>query len=231
VLMGSESDERYKAALDVAVQMYVYEGELIWSRFNSMLVANSVLVAIIGFSYLSTVPLASSPVVTFGAPLAGLVVTVAWWRLTDIGNGHLENWLQARKELLAGYFRDHPANGVMDCVAETARPKGKPPWPRAHHIQHVVTSVFLLLYVAFLLNRWFSGQTVLAVVATLAIIAVGAVAVSRTLPIPASSKSRPGERFLSVLITSALVVVIVANLFVVAAIVRIGLRLLLALPR
>lgn len=149
--MSMEADERYKAALDVAIQMYMYEGELIWSRFNSMLVANSVLVAIIGFSYLSTAPLASSPVVTIGAPLAGIVVTVIWGYLTELGTSHLDNWLVARRELQEAFFHGDHAVHVLDRVAARARPSGKARRFRAHHVQHVVTAVFLLLYSTFML--------------------------------------------------------------------------------
>src|SRR5690349_10694594 len=65
-----------------AVALWIYEGNLIWSKFNALLVANSIVLAVFGLS------LGSSRLpqpFTIGLPIAGIILCAAWAILTKRG--------------------------------------------------------------------------------------------------------------------------------------------------
>ena len=82
----------YQAAID----LLVYEGELIWARFNAMLVANTIIITIIGFSISSSRPLS---VILVGMPILGMVLCGMWFFLTKRGFDYYKYWVFSAREL------------------------------------------------------------------------------------------------------------------------------------
>jgi hypothetical protein len=76
VNVGLEDNARI--GYQVAVALWIAEGEQIWARFNAMLVVNSIIVAVIGFVLAGQHPL---PVLVVVLPLAGLIVCAVWFIL------------------------------------------------------------------------------------------------------------------------------------------------------
>jgi hypothetical protein len=92
-----ENVENARIGYDVAMATCQWEGELIWSKFNAMLVANSVVLAMLGLTitYTGTRQL---KLVTVVISIAGVVLSLLWGLLTrrgfynyKIGFGVLEN--------------------------------------------------------------------------------------------------------------------------------------------
>jgi len=76
--MSDESQD--PEAFETIRQLYAYEGNLVWGRYNAMLVANGILVAAIGLFWTNEKPLMAALLIG-----AGLMVCVVWCQLTRIG--------------------------------------------------------------------------------------------------------------------------------------------------
>jgi len=44
---SDQATENAKVGYQVAIELWIYEGELVWSKFNVMLVANSIVLALV----------------------------------------------------------------------------------------------------------------------------------------------------------------------------------------
>jgi hypothetical protein len=76
--MSDESQD--PEAFETIRQLYAYEGNLVWGRYNAMLVANGILVAAIGVFWKNAEPLMAGFLI-----VAGLAVCALWSQLTHIG--------------------------------------------------------------------------------------------------------------------------------------------------
>ncbi len=103
----TEIEKHAHIAYRVAVDQLINEGNLFWSRFNVLIVANSVIVAAIGFTFKANQPLILLAVTL---PIMGLVLCFLWFLMTKSGFNVCYNYsLQCRE-----FEENH--------LAESARP-------------------------------------------------------------------------------------------------------------
>ena len=78
--------ENAQVGYQVAANVWTYQGQVIWNRFNVLLVANSVIIAVISAMLSGENP--RSPLI---ASLAGLgfILCIAWILITARGFGYL----------------------------------------------------------------------------------------------------------------------------------------------
>ena len=72
-----------------AIDFWIYQGQLNWNRFNVMLVANSILIAVIGSLVASEKPI---PVLTMLLAVLDLCLSAAWAVLTLRGFDYHKYW-------------------------------------------------------------------------------------------------------------------------------------------
>ena len=100
VKMGEDSIdavalENVRVGYEVAVNLWTYQGNLNWNRFNAMLTANGVIVSVIGFVLSSESRLTAFAVVL---PMVGLVLCALWTVFAARGFAYHKYWgLQARE--------------------------------------------------------------------------------------------------------------------------------------
>ena len=88
--------EDARAAYAAAVSLWTYEGDTIWARFNAMLVANSVILALIGLLYgVADIP----PLFKKSLPIAGLVLCGVWLIITKRAFDYYTYWILSAREL------------------------------------------------------------------------------------------------------------------------------------
>src|SRR5688500_10982517 len=85
-----------RIAYGVAASLAIYEGELVWSRFNAMAVANSIIVATLGFTVASAKPLL---LISYGMPLVGIVLCGSWLMLMNRAFDYYEYLVLSTREL------------------------------------------------------------------------------------------------------------------------------------
>lgn len=90
-----------RIAYQTAISLWVYEGNLIWSKFNAMLVANSIVLAVVGFAQSSTV---LSHAVKTALPVVGTLLCLFWLHLTKRGFDYCVYWIVSARELEEKYF-------------------------------------------------------------------------------------------------------------------------------
>jgi hypothetical protein len=97
---GKTGEETNAAvAYETAVMLWVHEGQMIWSRYNAMLVANSVVLAAIGLTIGD-----SSLLLRLGLPIAGIVLCIAWLALLMRSNDLQRYWVYSARELEERYL-------------------------------------------------------------------------------------------------------------------------------
>jgi len=102
-LDNQERTENARVGYQAATMLWTYEGELVWSKFNAMLVANSIILAIIGLIITSQREL---PVFSIGMPIAGLILCLLWFLATKRGFDSYIYWILSARELEEQHLSD-----------------------------------------------------------------------------------------------------------------------------
>jgi len=88
---------------ETAIQLWEVESENHHSEYNSMLVANSVILAAIGFSYQTT---NFYPPAKYFLPIVGIVMCVSWYMLGKRAIEQAIFWIYCAREIEGKFF--HP---------------------------------------------------------------------------------------------------------------------------
>jgi hypothetical protein len=93
----AEESENARAGYQAAVNLMVFEGNLVWARYGLMLLAHTIILTAIGLTADTPPPLRL--VILLGLSLVGLALCVVWWLVNDIGFRYFFYWLFAAREL------------------------------------------------------------------------------------------------------------------------------------
>ena len=88
--------DKIKLGYEKAIELWIYEGQLIWARFNAMLIENTIVVTIIGF-FVTKDP--TPYLVTCILSAAGIVLCMAWYIMMQRGFGYYKYWIFSAREL------------------------------------------------------------------------------------------------------------------------------------
>jgi len=104
---ASDRKEDARVGYQVAVSLWTYEGEQNWARFNVMLVANSIIIAVLGLAATSQLSNQGSlGPLSVVLSVVGLLLSAAWFLITVRGfdyqkySVHHENKATARARLI-----------------------------------------------------------------------------------------------------------------------------------
>ncbi|MCE7925626.1 MAG: hypothetical protein DYG98_21450 [Haliscomenobacteraceae bacterium CHB4] len=100
---NDDTKEVAKLGYETAVQLWIYEGELIWSKYNAMLVANSIVMGILGFA-ISSSNVSVPKYYMIGLCVVGIVLCLAWYQLMKRGYDTLIYWVFSALEIEANHF-------------------------------------------------------------------------------------------------------------------------------
>jgi hypothetical protein len=95
--------ENAQIGYQVATTLWAYGGQLVWSKFNAMLVANSIVLATIGLAISSQHAL---PIFTIVMPIAGLIFCTIWFLVTKRGFDNYIYWIFSARELEEQHLND-----------------------------------------------------------------------------------------------------------------------------
>lgn len=98
-MVADQNDaENTRAGYHAAVSLWTYEGSVIWARYNAMLVANSIVMAVVGVALTSG---DSEVELAMVMTVAGLFLCGAWALLNRRGFAYHERWIRSARELEA----------------------------------------------------------------------------------------------------------------------------------
>ena len=152
-----EEERKRKARIGYQVAMGLVNlvSQEIYSRFNAMLTANSIIIAIIGWALTSqrTLP----PFLTILLPIMGLILCFLWFLFVNHGVYWQNLFREKARELEDQYFSD-TFKLISHVVTETPRsPKVKSQIPRLvrwfpfYRTSSIVIIVFGIVYAVILL--------------------------------------------------------------------------------
>lgn len=155
-----ENLENARTGYQAAVNLWTVEGQTFWAKFNAMLVANSILLASIGFSASrQNVP---PRFITMLLPIIGIVLSIVWLCMTARSYAFDKYWIYSARELEQ---RLHPVKTALrgrtfskgdevrfhDIGTEKIKLQipllGK---PRVRTASYILIAAFLLIYVVAL---------------------------------------------------------------------------------
>lgn len=150
-------------AYQVAIDLWAHAGEEVWDRFNVMLVANSIIIAVIGLAITGQRAL---PAITVLLPLIGIVLCALWFVMMKRGFDYQVYFILSARELEEKYLADPVsvlsrgavfANGkaISLEVAGGSTTHRMSLWSRlmtAQRASYAVIIVFVVVYVAMLLQ-------------------------------------------------------------------------------
>lgn len=102
-----------KLGYETAIQLWAAENEGRHEEYNAMLVANSLILAGIGFSYQTT---SFYPPVKYFLPIVGLIICLAWYMSGKRASERISNWIYCAREIEGKFFHGvfkHLYNGHL----------------------------------------------------------------------------------------------------------------------
>ena len=152
-----------RCGYQTAVDMCIYEGELIWARYNAMLVANTLIITAIGLSFAGATRLWLLSIVL---PVVGIVLCWMWFIFAKRGADYLYYWVWSARELEqklsnaavktfsrgAEFAAGRPVTFELDGKIQSLQMSY---WSRTGNFQRVLLlspKIFLLIYVVFLVE-------------------------------------------------------------------------------
>jgi len=135
--------ENARVGYQMAIGLVNLVSQEIYSRFNAILVANSIIIAIIGFSFTSEHPFL---LIKF-LPFMGLSLCVLWFLFVKHGFHYQKFYREKAKELEKQYFADTFKLFTSD-IPTSALIK----WLPARRVSYIVIMVFAVIYIIMLLQ-------------------------------------------------------------------------------
>lgn len=90
------------AKYQIAIDKNISEGEILWSRYNAMLVFNSILITSIGLVYQSNI---KSAIMIF-LPIGGLISCYLWFITSLRGFQWIKYWIVSARKIEKEYLYD-----------------------------------------------------------------------------------------------------------------------------
>jgi hypothetical protein len=164
--MDDSVQQDARIGYQVAVNLWVYEGQLIWSRFNAMVVANGIILTATSV-LLSSERLDCKPVV--GLSASGIILCLIWALMMARGFDYHEYWIRSARELEKGHL--NPVKTVsrggefaegqqveFDLPEKWRRHQvgcmGRVPFARASFMSIAVFVIVYALAIAYCLTDW-----------------------------------------------------------------------------
>ena len=105
---GDESTELLKienarVGYQVAIDLWLYEGQLQVQKFSALLLANSIILGAVALIKSSETPIFA---LSLGLPIAGLSLCVLWFLLSKRGFENYYYWIKTARELEEAHLSD-----------------------------------------------------------------------------------------------------------------------------
>lgn len=140
--------DRAIAKYTVAINKNNSESEVLWNRYNAMLVFNTILITAIGMSYQNDVNLPL--LIRIFLPLAGLIVCYLWYLVTSRGFTWINFWISTARKIEEKYLKDslQEQNPILN--GNDIRRKDKSSL-RTEKASQILILIIVILYIIFLI--------------------------------------------------------------------------------
>lgn len=97
--MTDQGSEDARVGYQVAVNMWNYEGQILWSKFNAFLIANSILLGGTGLALSEGTTLGACGSFVKVMCIAGILLCVIWFLLMERSWGCYRYWIFSAREI------------------------------------------------------------------------------------------------------------------------------------
>src|SRR4051794_9123440 len=89
----AEQVERDNARIgyQTAISLAIFEGNLVWSRYGSMLLIHTIILSAVGITSNAAQP--AKGMIWVGLSLIGLALCLPWWIVNNVGFRHFFAWM------------------------------------------------------------------------------------------------------------------------------------------
>ena len=146
-----------------------FNGNLVWTRYNAHLVANSIVLGFIGHLVAPSPTVDQSRVVPMVACLFGLTLTALWWRITSAGWSLMHSWLSVMPA------NERPPENGYEKWKKVCNVQGRQDsiWWGAHLVILIFYVAYVLLLIYFAIDENGLLWPPLSVIVALSTVAVG----------------------------------------------------------
>jgi hypothetical protein len=151
--------ENARVGYQAAVNLWIYEGSQIWSKFTAMIYANTIVLATIGIVITSS-RAGDLGLLRIALGILGLVLCLSWILLTKRSFEYYNYWIFSSRELEENYLSDSVRTVSRGAVFADGQPVSFQTKPPIHHqasaklpniriqtISYIIIAVFMGLYV------------------------------------------------------------------------------------
>ena len=137
-----EELENARIKYQTSLNLFSSEGQIQWSRYNVMLVINTLLFGLIGLD--RNIELSKSfPILFRFASLFGLILCYLWHRMTERGFIWMNHWIYEAKKL------EETIQGQSDPIQNGAELRLKIGGDVTRNASLLIIKIFILLYLLF----------------------------------------------------------------------------------
>lgn len=156
---NSHNDTKTENAIakyQVAIDKNISESEVLWSRYNAILVFNTILITLIGLSYQDSVNLPL--LIKVFLPFFGLVTCWLWYSMTSRGFCWIEDWIVSARKIEDKYLKDASLelNPVLNGNDQREKDKSWLKTPRASKILILMIAILYSIFLWYTLKENFS---------------------------------------------------------------------------
>lgn len=136
----------------VASNIFISECGIIWSRYNAMLVFNTLLVSSIGYIYSSNLEIPI--IIVWLLPIIGLISCYTWYATAYRGFGWIKYWISAANKLEEEYLSE--PNDLLNPIMRGEEHKKLIAFPPTPTLALGLIPWVALLYVIILGSQFFN---------------------------------------------------------------------------
>jgi len=149
----SQNTENLRTKYLGSLTLYTSEGQIQWSRYNAMLIVNTIFIAVIGFAFdlspSQNLPFLIKYALPF-TPLLGIIICLLWYRMTERGFIWMKHWIQKANNLETYIGND--VNPIKDGKDLRDRIGGNVTQGSSYWIIGIFVGIYLLIFIGNIIS-------------------------------------------------------------------------------
>lgn len=134
----------------VAVNKNISESEILWNRYNALLVFNSLLLTSIGFVYGNKFEFPS--IILKSLPVFGLITCYLWFITTFRGFQWIKFWITSARKIEDKYLKDKTSDELDPIINGKNYREFITGWPHTQLASYLLIFVTCILYLLILFS-------------------------------------------------------------------------------
>jgi len=148
--MSNQNFDKAIVKYQIAVDKNISESEVLWNRFNAILVFNSILIAAIGLTYQDNILLPH--LINIFLPIIGITSCVIWFFVTYRGFRSIYQWIECAREIEDKHLKEDTL--ILNPILYGNEKRGKRKFRKLFNTENASYLIIILtlgMYILFLI--------------------------------------------------------------------------------